>query len=133
MVDPVHGPRVIVLLFLTSSARHVAGSRHIINADTLALTSPGTVIINCARGPLIDEAALIRALQSGHVAGAGLDVFETEPLGLSSPLREMSNVLLAPHNANSSPISHERVHWNTLKNLLTELCVPFEVMPQPEQ
>jgi D-3-phosphoglycerate dehydrogenase len=93
--------------------------------------SPGTVIINCARGPLIDEAALICALQSGHIAGAGLDVFETEPLDLASPLRTMSNVLLAPHNANSSPVSHERVHWNTLKNLLIELRVPFEVVPPP--
>jgi D-3-phosphoglycerate dehydrogenase len=103
------------------------GSRHIINADTLASMNPGSVIVNCARGPLIDEPALIGALQSGHIAGAGLDVFEVEPLSASSPLRGMSNVLLAPHNANSSPISHERVHWNTLKNLLTELHVPFEV------
>ena len=89
--------------------------------------APGSVIVNCARGPLVDEAALIRALKSGHIAGAGLDVFEIEPLGSSSPLLGMSNVLLAPHNANSSPISHERVHWNTLKNLLTVLRVPFEV------
>ena len=88
--------------------------------------APGSVIVNCARGPLGDEPALIRALQSGHIAGAGLDVFEIEPLSVSSPLRGMSNVLLAPHNANSSPISHERVHWNTLKNLLTVLRVPFE-------
>jgi len=88
--------------------------------------APGSVIVNCARGPLVDEPALIRALQSGHIAGAGLDVFEIEPLSVSSPLRGMSNVLLAPHNANSSPISHERVHWNTLKSLLTVLRVPFE-------
>ena len=88
---------------------------------------PGSVIVNCARGPLIDEPALIRALQSGHIAGAGLDVFEVEPLSASSPLHGMRNVLLAPHNANSSPISHERVHWSTLKNLLTVLGVPFEV------
>jgi phosphoglycerate dehydrogenase-like enzyme len=87
----------------------------------------GSVLVNCARGPLVDEPALIRALQSGHIAGAGLDVFEIEPLSASSPLRGMSNVLLAPHNANSCPISHERVHWNTLKNLLTVLRVPFEV------
>ncbi len=49
-----------------------------------------------------------------------------EPLRIDSPLRGMPNVLLAPHNANASPTAHERVHWNTLKNLLTQLRVPFE-------
>ena len=50
-----------------------------------------------------------------------------EPLRLDSPLRSMKNVMLAPHNANASPTAHERVHWNTLKNLLTALNVPFEL------
>ena len=86
----------------------------------------GAVVVNCARGPLVDEPALVAALQAGHLAGAGLDVFEHEPLPLDSPLRTMSNVLLAAHNANSSPTAHERVHWNTLKNLLTTLGLPFE-------
>ena len=51
---------------------------------------------------------------------------------MDSPLRAMTNVLLAPHNANSSPISHERVHWNTIRNLLTVLNVPFELQSDGE-
>lgn len=78
-------------------------------------------LINTARGPIIDEPALIRALQEKHIAGAALDVFEEEPLPVDSPLRKMDNVLLAPHNANSSPAAWERVHTNTVRNLLEEL------------
>ncbi len=52
------------------------GSRHIIDADALAMMQPGCVLVNCARGPLVDEPALIQALQSGHLADAGMDVFE---------------------------------------------------------
>jgi D-3-phosphoglycerate dehydrogenase len=98
-------------------------SRHILNADTLALMKPEAVVINTARGPLIDEPALVAALQSGRIAGAALDVFEHEPLPADSPLRVMDNVLLAPHNANSSPAAWERVHWNTIRNLLVGLNI----------
>jgi len=96
-------------------------SRHLLNPQTLAQAKAGAIIINTARGPLVDEPALIAALQSGHLGGAALDVFEVEPLPLTSPLLKMDNVLLAPHNANSSPAAWERVHWNTIKNLLEGL------------
>ncbi len=79
------------------------------------------VIINTARGPIIDEPALIRALQSEQIAGAAMDVFETEPLPAESPLLEMDNVMLASHNANSSPEAWEQVHQNTVQNILREL------------
>jgi len=79
------------------------------------------VIVNAARGPIIDEKALVRALQNGEIAGAGLDVFEEEPLPFDSPLRVMDNVMLAPHNANSSPKAWERIHWSTLNQLLEGL------------
>jgi phosphoglycerate dehydrogenase-like enzyme len=69
----------------------------------------------------VDEPALVAALQSGQIAGAALDVFEHEPLPHESPLMKMDNVLLAPHNANSSPAAWERVHWNTIRNLLDGL------------
>ena len=58
---------------------------------------PGAIVINVGRGPVIDEAALVRALQSQRIAGAALDVFEHEPLPRSSPLWDMDNVLISPH------------------------------------
>ncbi|KAA0271957.1 MAG: dihydrofolate reductase [Chloroflexi bacterium] len=96
-------------------------SHHLINAKTLALMKPGAVLINTARGPIVDEKALVAALVSGQVGGAALDVFEFEPLPANSPLLKMDNVLLAPHNSNSSPAAWERVHWNTIKNLVEGL------------
>jgi D-3-phosphoglycerate dehydrogenase len=96
-------------------------SRHLINNDTLALLKPGAVLINTARGPIVEEAALIEALRVKRLAGAALDVFEVEPLPLESPLMKMDNVLLAPHNSNSSPAAWEKVHWNTIRNLLDGL------------
>ncbi len=74
-------------------------SRGMMNADRFALMKPGSVFINTARGALVDEQALIDALQSGHLRAAALDVFEVEPLPLDSPLIQMSNVLLAGHLA----------------------------------
>jgi D-3-phosphoglycerate dehydrogenase len=101
-------------------------SLHIMNASTFALMKPEAVYINAARGPLHDEAALAIALQNKLIRGAGLDVFEVEPLPLDSPLMKMDNVLLAPHNSNSSPAAWERVHRNTLRNLLVELEIACE-------
>lgn len=101
-------------------------SRHLLDAETLASMKEGAVLINTARGPIVDEQALIKALQVGQLAGAALDVFETEPLQAGSPLRKMKNVLLAPHNANSSPAAWERVHRNSIRNLLEGLGMPFD-------
>jgi D-3-phosphoglycerate dehydrogenase len=98
-------------------------SRHIINETSLAKMMPSAVLINAARGPLVDEPALVEALQTGRIAGAALDVFEEEPLPLDSPLLRMDNVLLAPHNANSSPAAWERVHENTIRNLVEGLRI----------
>lgn len=96
-------------------------SYHLINAQTLRWMKPTAVLINTARGPVVHEPDLITALQSGQIAGAALDVFEVEPLPLDSPLLQLDNVLLAAHNANSSPAAWERVHQNTIKNLLEGL------------
>ncbi len=107
-------------------------SYHLINARTLRLMRPHAVLINTARGPIVDEQALVEALQQGIIAGAALDVFEVEPLPLESPLRQMDNVMLAPHNSNSSPTAWERVHWNTIKNLLEGLGIPHDIsLPTP--
>ena len=96
-------------------------SYHLINARRLTMMKPTGLLINVARGPVIDEPALVEALTNGTIAGAALDVYETEPLPPDSPLCNMDNVMLAAHNANSSPTAWERVHWNTIRNLLTGL------------
>ena len=101
-------------------------SRHLINACTLRLMRKQAILINCARGPIVDETALVEALQASDIGGAALDVFEVEPLPAESPLKQMENVLLAPHNSNSSPAAWERVHWNTIKNLIEGLGMNFD-------
>ncbi len=78
-----------------------AANRHILNAETIGRMKPGAFVINAARGELIDEPALVAALESGHLLGAGLDTFEIEPLDASSPLRRLDNVVLTPHSAGS--------------------------------
>jgi len=99
-------------------------SRHLITAEKLALCKPEAVLINTARGPIVHEKSLVAALEDGILRGAAMDVFEDEPLPEDSPLLSMENVLLAPHNSNSSPFFWERVHWNTIKNLLVGLDIP---------
>ena len=99
-------------------------SFHLINRRTLALMKPGAILVNTARGPVVDQVALIEALQAGAIGGAALDVFECEPLAVDSPLLRLDNVMLAPHNANASPAAWERVHLNTIRNLLDGLAIP---------
>ena len=100
-------------------------SYHLINNDTLALVKPDAVLINTARGPIVEENVLVAALQAKRLAGAALDVFEHEPLPAESPLLKMDNVMLAPHNSNSSPAAWERVHWNTIRNLFEGLGLEY--------
>jgi D-3-phosphoglycerate dehydrogenase len=127
------GIEMTTLHFLLSNSDFVSvncdlnpTSHHLINADTLALMKPNAILINTARGPIVEEKALVAALGSGQVGGAALDVFEFEPLPGDSPLLKMDNVLLAPHNSNSSPAAWERVHWNTIRNLLDGLGIPLK-------
>ncbi|NIS61463.1 MAG: phosphoglycerate dehydrogenase [Proteobacteria bacterium] len=77
------------------------GTRHLIGQRELALMKEDAFLINTSRGAVVDEVALIEALQSGKIGGAGLDVFETEPLPKDSPLRQLNNVILTPHRAGS--------------------------------
>ena len=96
-------------------------SYHLINQRTLGMMKPSAVLINTARGSVVVESDLVEALQTGRIAGAALDVFEDEPLPKESPLLQQDNVMLAPHNANSSPAAWRRVHANTVRNLLIGL------------
>jgi len=100
-------------------------SRHLINQDTLSSMKSSAVVINTARGQVVDEAALVKALEAQVIDGAALDVFEVEPIPAESPLLQMDNVMLAPHNANSSPAAWEHVHWNTIRNLLDGLGISY--------
>lgn len=77
-------------------------TRGMINATSIALMKPGVLLINTARGPLVNEADLVKALQAGKVVGAGLDVFETEPPRAENPLRSLPNVILTSHAASVS-------------------------------
>jgi D-3-phosphoglycerate dehydrogenase len=99
-------------------------SFHLVNSEKFSWMKSSVVLINTSRGPVVDEKALITALSNGWIAGAGLDVFEDEPLPADSLLLKMDNVMLAPHNANSSPAAYEHVHWNTIRNLLEGLSIP---------
>ena len=98
-------------------------SYHLINTDTLSWMKKDAIVINTARGPIVDEQAIIAALQDRWIGGAALDVFEFEPLPKDSPFLKMSNVMLASHNANSSPSAWERVHYNTIRMLLDGLGI----------
>lgn len=84
-------------------------TRNLLNAERLALMKPGAVLINAARGGLVDEGALLEALEKGKLAGAALDVFETEPLPADSPLRRAERLILTPHLAGSTIEAQERV------------------------
>ena len=93
-----------------------------IGEKELDMMKPTAYLINTARGPLVEEAALVSALQSKKIAGAALDVFEVEPLPENSKLRKFDNVFLAAHNANSSTAARDRINKVTVNNCLEELA-----------
>jgi D-3-phosphoglycerate dehydrogenase len=107
-------------------------SHHLVDAETLGFCKPTAVLINTARGPIVDQNALIDALKENRIRGAALDVFEEEPLPNDSPLLSLSQVLLSPHNTNSSPRFWERVHWNTIRNLMIGLDIPLDALSEFE-
>jgi D-3-phosphoglycerate dehydrogenase len=84
-------------------------TRGLIGDEQLRRMKPGAILINASRGPVVDEAALVRALDAGHLGGAGLDVFEVEPLAAESPLRSFDNVFLTPHSAGLTSEAAARV------------------------
>lgn len=83
-------------------------TRHLLNAQTFALLKPGSILVNTARGGLVDEQALAQALREGRLAGAGLDVMASEPLPAQDPLAALPNVVLAPHVAWLTPETLDR-------------------------
>lgn len=88
-------------------------TRHLVDRRRLALMKPGAYLFAVSRGGIVEEAALIEALQAGHLAGAGLDVAEMEPLPPEHPLWDVPNLVLTPHCSGSSPQTHDRL-WALL-------------------
>ncbi|NLE77386.1 MAG: D-2-hydroxyacid dehydrogenase [Chloroflexi bacterium] len=95
--------------YLVLSVPHTPFTERMIGQQELAALPKGAILINVARGAVVDEPALIAALQSGHLRGAALDVFAQEPLPPDSPLWEMPNVLVSPHSASTSDRENERI------------------------
>lgn len=98
-----------------------ADTRHLIDARRLSLMKPGAYLVNTSRGPVIDERALVEALRSGGLAGAGLDVFEVEPIPGDSPLLGMPNVILTSHIASYSEEGDVAHHARTVELLMQVL------------
>jgi D-3-phosphoglycerate dehydrogenase / 2-oxoglutarate reductase len=93
--------------FISVHAPLMDSTYHLLGEEEFAMMKPGAYVINTARGPVIDEKAMIKALQEKRIAGAGLDVFEQEPVDPDNPLLKMDNVVVAPHSASYSDFSRD--------------------------
>ena len=106
---------VALAVLLTAETRHMIGEKE------LSLMKKSAILINTCRGAVIDEAALIKCLQRGGIRGAGLDVFEQEPLSPNNPLLKMENVTLTPHIASSAIEAVEETYRGGVKNMIAYL------------
>ena len=108
--------------FLTLHTPLIPETHHLIGERQLRLMKPGSFLINVSRGPVVDEAALIRALQAGHLAGAGLDVFDPEPPMPDNPLLRMTNVVVTPHVASNTDQGYWRMGQGVVDQVLQVLA-----------
>jgi D-3-phosphoglycerate dehydrogenase / 2-oxoglutarate reductase len=124
---PKRVPTLPLLEMLTAAdvvslhARLMPETHGMIDARAIAVMRPGAVLVNTARGELVDEVALIGALQTGHLAGAALDTYAVEPLAADSPLRSMANVVLSPHVAGQTKAAVLQVGFAAAQAILDEL------------
>ena len=107
--------------YITTHMPLTADTKHMLNADAFSRMKDGVRVFNCARGGIIDEAALIEALNSGKVAAAGLDVYEDEPPAADSPLRQIDNLVLTPHLGASTQEAQENVGIDVAKQMIEAL------------
>jgi len=110
LADALKGCDVLVL-----SAPGIAATHRMIGAEQLDMLNPGAVLVNVARGQVVDDSALQRALESGHLRGAVLDVFDREPLENSSPFWTMPNVVITPHSS-----GFRQSHWDDVVALFSD-------------
>jgi len=106
--------------FLSIHVPLSAKTRHLIGAKELRMMKPGAILINTARGPIVDEAALAKALRSGHLASAGLDVFEREP-EIHPELLKLENVVLLPHIGSATDAARRKMLETALRNCVAAL------------
>jgi glyoxylate reductase len=119
--------------FISIHAPLTSNTRHLIDAEALSKMKPNAVLINTARGPVVDPDALYEALKANRIFGAGLDVTEPEPILLDSPLLELDNVIVVPHIASASHSSRDQMSWLAAQNLIAGLKgerLPHCVNPQ---
>ena len=107
--------------FVTLHVPLMPETRHLINAERLALMKPTAILINTARGPVVDQRALAEALRQGRPAMAALDVTDPEPIAMDDPLLQLSNVIIAPHIASGSRATREQMAEMAVDNLLAGL------------
>jgi D-3-phosphoglycerate dehydrogenase len=131
--DPYAGPpdaddRIVTLDELLERADYISihcllndETRALINEQSLRRMKPSAVIVNTARGPIVDQPALVRALTEGWIAGAGLDVMEVEPAAAEEPLRKLPNVVLTPHTAYYSDPAGIRLKQRVAEEVITAL------------
>jgi lactate dehydrogenase-like 2-hydroxyacid dehydrogenase len=107
--------------FVTLHVPLVPETKGMIGASQLAMMKPTAFLVNAARGPVVDERALIKALQEGRIAGAGLDVFEKEPVDLANPLLKMENVVILPHVGSATEATRQAMLDLAIDNVLAVL------------
>ena len=108
-------------------------TRHLMNADRIATMKPGAVLVNTARGGIVDETALAQALARGDLYAAGIDVFETEPVEQENPLLALPNVVVAPHIGSATALTRARMADLAVDNAIAALAgrpMPFCVNPE---
>ncbi|MBC7703330.1 MAG: C-terminal binding protein [Rhodoferax sp.] len=103
---------------LTLHCPSTPATRQLLNSANLAKMQPGAMLVNLARGDLVDTPALVAALQNGQLAAAALDVFDPEPLPADHPLRSLSNVIVAPHIASASPTAVRKLREGAARRAL---------------
>ena len=115
--------------FLSVHSPSTPATRHLINKDVMSALGPNGFLINCSRGQIVDEAALIQALQAGELAGAALDVYDPEPPASDNPLFRMDNVVLTPHLASFTEESRRRMGLMVAEDVLSVLRGEMPLYP----